>query len=191
MADLLTKLSSKYGCDKSDRRHRYTPLYHKYFSYMREQDFYMLEFGFGQGKSVKMWLEYFPNATLSIPKSYPGLIYMLTIGLAFVIANFTYQLGLMFYNSFLPTLVPKNIQGKVSGLGIALGYAGVLAAFFPAKYIFHLNPLLVFPFGGLMFFLFSLPMFITVPERKPLIEEPITKDVIKKEIFTFIYQNYK
>jgi len=64
MADLLTKICSKYGCDKSDRRHKYTPKYHRHFKNIRNQDFAMLEFGFGQGKSVKMWLEYFPNATI-------------------------------------------------------------------------------------------------------------------------------
>jgi len=117
----------------------------------------------------------------------PGLLLCLTTGLAFVIANLTYQLGLMFYNSFLPALVPSEMQGRVSGLGIALGYVGVLAVFFPAKYVYQINPWLVFPFGGLMFFLFSLPMFITVPEREPLIEEPITKDVIKKEVVNFIH----
>jgi len=64
MADILTKLSSKYKCDKSDRRHKYTQKYHRYFGHMRNQDFNMLEFGFGQGKSVKMWLEYFTKAKL-------------------------------------------------------------------------------------------------------------------------------
>lgn len=64
MADLLTKLSSKYGCDKSDRNHKYTPKYHKILSRKRNEKFNLLEFGFGQGKSVKMWMEYFPNANI-------------------------------------------------------------------------------------------------------------------------------
>lgn len=64
MADLLTKLSSKYGCDKSDRRHRYTPLYHERFKEYRHLKFNLLEFGFGTGKSTKMWLEYFTKAKL-------------------------------------------------------------------------------------------------------------------------------
>jgi UMF1 family MFS transporter len=117
----------------------------------------------------------------------PGLLMCLTIGLAFVIANFTYQLGLMFYNSFLPTLVPSEMQGKVSGLGIALGYVGVLAVIWPADFVDQIEAWYVFPFGGIMFLIFSLPMFLTVPERKPLVEEPITKDVIKKEISNFIH----
>lgn len=64
MADLLTKLSSKYGCDKSDRRHMYTPLYHRIFESHRHEKFNFIEFGFGVGNSTKMWLEYFTKAKL-------------------------------------------------------------------------------------------------------------------------------
>ncbi len=117
----------------------------------------------------------------------PGLGLCIVIGFSFVISNFTYQLGLMFYNSFLPTIVPSNMQGKVSGLGVALGYVGVLAVIFPAAAVSDISPWLVFPFGGLMFFLFALPMFITVPEREPVVEEKITRQVIKREISNFIH----
>jgi UMF1 family MFS transporter len=116
----------------------------------------------------------------------PELVMCFVIGLTFVIANFTYQIGLMFYNSFLPTLVPKSIQGKVSGLGIALGYVGVLAVIIPAKYVYLWNYWSVFLFGGVMFFLFSLPMFIFVPERMPLKDEKITGKVVKEEIHQFV-----
>lgn len=116
----------------------------------------------------------------------PELVMCFVIGLTFVIANFTYQIGLMFYNSFLPTLVPKHIQGKVSGLGIALGYVGVLAVIIPVKHVNLWNPWSVFLFGGVMFFLFSLPMFIFVPERMPLKDEKITGKVVKEEIHQFV-----
>ncbi len=64
MADILTKLSSKYGCDKSDKNHKYTSIYHRYFEKYRHKKLNLLEFGFGQGKSVKMWMEYFTKANL-------------------------------------------------------------------------------------------------------------------------------
>jgi len=64
MADLLTKLSNKYGCDKSDKNHNYTSWYNKYFEKDRNKKFNMLEFGYGKGKSVKMWMEYFTKANL-------------------------------------------------------------------------------------------------------------------------------
>ncbi len=64
MADLLTKISNKYGCDKSDRKHKYTRKYHRYFNKYRYRKFKILEFGFGKGKSVKMWMDYFTKGTL-------------------------------------------------------------------------------------------------------------------------------
>jgi UMF1 family MFS transporter len=77
------------------------------------------------------------------------------------------------------------MQGKVSGLGIAMGYIGVFAVIVPVGWVYKAQPWLVFPFGGLMFFLFSLPMFLFVPERKPIKEEPITGALIKGEIRKF------
>jgi len=44
----------------------------------------------------------------------------------FVIANVSYELGLIFYNAFLPDLVSKKRIGRVSGYGWGLGYAGGL-----------------------------------------------------------------
>jgi len=62
----LTKLSNKYGCDKSDAKHRYTKLYQARFDEIRKQKFNMMEFGYGQGASTRMWLEYFPNIKLFV-----------------------------------------------------------------------------------------------------------------------------
>ena len=62
--DPLTELSNKYGCDKSDKNHRYTPLYHKIFEPYRNKEFTMLEYGYGVGNSTKMWLEYFSKCRL-------------------------------------------------------------------------------------------------------------------------------
>jgi hypothetical protein len=62
--DELTKISNKYGCDKSDRKHKYTVRYDSYFGDYKHKKFNMLELGFGRGKSVKMWLEYFTKSTL-------------------------------------------------------------------------------------------------------------------------------
>ena len=44
----------------------------------------------------------------------------------FVIANVSYELGLIFYNAFLPDLASTKRIGRVSGYGWGLGYAGGL-----------------------------------------------------------------
>ena len=41
---------------------------------------------------------------------------------AFVIANYTYQAAQPFYNAMMPDLVPAEEQGRLSGIGTALGY---------------------------------------------------------------------
>jgi len=97
-----------------------------------------------------------------------------------------YQIGLMLYNSFLPTLGPGNLLGKISGLGIAFGYGGPLFILPLAKKVAEAGNWLVFPFGGLAFFIFSIPLFIFVPERKPLIEERFNRRVFFESIRSFM-----
>jgi hypothetical protein len=62
--DHLTLLSNKYKCDKSDKNHLYTPFYNSLFENDRDKYFNMLEFGYGKGRSIKMWLDYFYNANI-------------------------------------------------------------------------------------------------------------------------------
>ena len=39
----------------------------------------------------------------------------------FVAANVAYQLGLVFYNSLLPSVAPPGKIGRIGGLGVAIG----------------------------------------------------------------------
>ncbi|HIK43252.1 MAG TPA: MFS transporter [Leptolyngbyaceae cyanobacterium M65_K2018_010] len=54
-------------------------------------------------------------------------------GLAFVIAQVGYILAASLYDAYLPTLVPPQRLGQLSGLGWGLGYLGGLACFFIAR----------------------------------------------------------
>jgi UMF1 family MFS transporter len=56
---------------------------------------------------------------------------------AFVIANYAYQAAQPFYNAMMPDLVPPEEQGRLSGIGTALGYVGTIVGL-----------LLIFPFFG-------------------------------------------
>jgi UMF1 family MFS transporter len=96
----------------------------------------------------------------------------------FVVTNFSYEGGLVFYNSLLPQVsTPKNI-GKISGLGVALGYVGAIAGLLLVKPFVEGNLFgLRLPFvsgagrekafipTALFFLLFSLPLFLWVKER--------------------------
>jgi UMF1 family MFS transporter len=45
-----------------------------------------------------------------------------------VLANFAFEGGIVFYNSYLPVLAPPEWQGRISARGFAVGYAGSLVA---------------------------------------------------------------
>ncbi len=96
----------------------------------------------------------------------------------FVMTNFSYEGGLVFYNALLPQVsTPKNI-GRVSGLGVALGYMGAIVGLLLVKpfvdgHLFGLQIPLVSQAGrekafiptALFFLLFSLPIFVWVREK--------------------------
>jgi UMF1 family MFS transporter len=52
----------------------------------------------------------------------------LLAGGVFVVANVAFEVGMVFYNAFLPVIATPNKIGSISGKGWALGYAGGLAA---------------------------------------------------------------
>ena len=85
----------------------------------------------------------------------------------FVGACFFYHASLVFYNSLLPVAAPPEKQGWASGLGTGLGYLGLVAALPIAYQVDKLfGTRAVFPMAGILFFVFSLPLFFFVPERK-------------------------
>jgi len=97
----------------------------------------------------------------------------------FVAANVAYQLGLVFYNSLLPSVAPPGKIGRIGGLGVAIGYIGsivgmILVLPFNEGAVFGLE----IPFiqaGGrpatflptaILFALFSLPTFLFLKEKR-------------------------
>lgn len=68
--DPLTRLAIRFGSDKYGG-HLYTPIYHQLFSGLRQQPIKVLEIGIGGysspragGLSLRMWADYFPQATI-------------------------------------------------------------------------------------------------------------------------------
>ncbi len=97
----------------------------------------------------------------------------------FGVANFCYNSSLTFYDSLLPMLGPRRRLGRISGLGVALGYAGVAFAlpigWLVLEWYGRMGPQHprrpIFALAGLLFLIFALPLFLAVPERpatKPL-----------------------
>ena len=94
--------------------------------------------------------------------------------LLYFCANFFYNSSLAVYDSLLPVVAPRKKFGLISGLGVGLGYAGIAVAmplailllnyyqqFDPAHELrFH------FLLTAVLYLLFSVPLFLFVPERE-------------------------
>lgn len=112
--------------------------------------------------------------------------------LAFVAANFAYQAAMPFYNAMLPELVPASEQGRMSGLGVAVGYVGsIVGVFLVVPFFTGILPVVgrlsdgviaalrMIPFtemGGrvstfvptaLVFLVFALPLFVFCKDHDP------------------------
>jgi UMF1 family MFS transporter len=107
----------------------------------------------------------------------------------FVVANFCFEGGLVFYNALLPEVSTKDNIGKVSGLGVSLGYVGAIVGLLLVKPFVEGNLFgMKIPFtsaGGrekafiptaLFFLLFSLPIFLWVKEK---VRESFDKEKVK------------
>jgi UMF1 family MFS transporter len=127
---------------------------------------------FSRGR--KRFLLYFTLASVICT----ALLFFVTEGmifwglLLFIVANIGFEGGLVFYDAFLPRITSRKTYGRVSGYGFAMGYLGALAVLvivdfiLPAStdpdYLFYVR--LSFVVAAAFFMIFSLPMFLAVPE---------------------------
>jgi UMF1 family MFS transporter len=100
---------------------------------------------------------------------------MILQGMALLIlANIGFEAGLVFYDAFLPEITTERSYGRVSGYGFAMGYVGSLVTLLIALPLYSdgfghenlSNIRLSFLIAAGMFFLFALPLFLTVPDRQ-------------------------
>ena len=98
----------------------------------------------------------------------------------FGLANFTYQISLVFYNTLLPVVASPERQGRVSGLGVGLGYLGVVVAL-PIAYLAAGETgaeRFAFIIAGVAFLVSSLPTFLFVRPPRPARAERVTLRVL-------------
>lgn len=85
-----------------------------------------------------------------------------------VIATFGFEGSMVFYNAYLPEIAPRGHQGRVSGWGFAVGYAGSLLALLAVlPFVRSGNFAAVFVFTGVAYLLFALPAFAYLPGDQP------------------------
>lgn len=87
---------------------------------------------------------------------------------ALVLANIGYQTALIFYDALLPSVSTTLNWGKVSGLGVGLGYVGALVGGYAVQlFIGKTAPAQqAFIPTALLFLVFSVPCFLFVRERR-------------------------
>lgn len=100
--------------------------------------------------------------------------------IVFVVANVAFEMSMVFYNAFLPTIASQERIGRVSGYGWGLGYVGGLLCMVVALVGF-VQPEV--PWFGLStdngfnvratnllvagwYLVFSVPLFLNVPEKR-------------------------
>ncbi|MDG2283220.1 MAG: MFS transporter [Longimicrobiales bacterium] len=81
----------------------------------------------------------------------------------FLIANVGFEASLVFYNAYLPEIVPPEKQGWVSGLGFGVGYAGSALGLVMALQFATTNVQMVWILVAAMFLVFSIPSFLYLP----------------------------
>ncbi len=92
------------------------------------------------------------------------------VGLLFFgIANFAYQAALIYYDAMLPDVARSGMRGRLSGVGVALGYlgtivSGILLTRFGTSAEGDPTPA-TFLLVASLFTLFAIPIFVRVPDR--------------------------
>jgi UMF1 family MFS transporter len=100
----------------------------------------------------------------------------------FILANIGFEGGLVFYDAFLPGLTSPRSYGRVSGYGFAMGYLGALAVLVIIKLLlpestnaaYLLYVRFSFVVAAAFFLIFSLPMFLFVPEPEVTTVKPVS-----------------
>ena len=82
----------------------------------------------------------------------------------FLVANVGFESSLIFYNAYLPDIVPADQQGSVSGLGFGVGYLGSALGLLLALQFVSTNIQMVWIMVAAFFVIFAIPSFIYLPK---------------------------
>ena len=117
------------------------------------------------------------TATLTLVAPDQPYAIPLALGL-FVLANTAYEIGIVFYNAYLPEIGPAEKTGRLSGYGWGLGYAGGILCLLTALLTlvndtpwFQISPATGLQYRAtnlltaLWFLCFSLPFFLLAPRQ--------------------------
>jgi len=120
---------------------------------------------------------------------------ILTGMLLLILANIGFEAGLVFYDAFLPEIATERSYGRVSGYGFAMGYVGSLVTLLLAFPLYeggfdemNLGSIrLSFLMAASFFLVFSLPLFLVVPDRqhRPAVQFDLVRVGLRRVRSTF------
>ncbi len=90
--------------------------------------------------------------------------YLMSAGL-FIVGNAAYQAGLQFYDSLLPEVTTEHNRGRISGIGVGVGYLGSYLAVAIGLLLGTKDKPLLFGIIAATFLIFAIPCFLLVKER--------------------------
>jgi UMF1 family MFS transporter len=98
--------------------------------------------------------------------------------LLFIVANFAYQAALIYYDATLTVVSFPATRGKLSGIGVAVGYMGTI---FVALVLIVLSASaeLTFLVAGILFAIFAVPIFLVVREPATTTARITVGDVVE------------
>lgn len=108
---------------------------------------------------------------------------------AFIFANIAFQAGTQFYDSLLPAVSTEKNRGRISGLGVGMGFIGSYIAVGIAYVLTSASPHGLFLTLAVVFALFTIPCFLFVRERPNPKAQPLrwgtVGDSVREVVHTF------
>src|SRR5512146_218008 len=86
--------------------------------------------------------------------------------LLFTVANFSYQAALIYYDATLPVVSKPDTRGRVSGMGVAIGYLGTIAIGLLILIMNSGSGPLTFLMAAGLFAVCAAPIFLVVREPR-------------------------
>ena len=97
--------------------------------------------------------------------------------LLFVVANFAYQAALVYYDSTLAIVSYPATRGRLSGIGVAVGYLGTIAVGLLIT-VLDVPVAARFLLAAALYGVFAIPIFLVVRERGPT--ERVSLDDVRR-----------
>lgn len=84
----------------------------------------------------------------------------------FVVANYMFNSGLIFYDALLPTISNDQNRGKIGAFGVGIGYVGsLIGAVIGILFLDSIGRVGIFQVTAILFLAFAIPCFIFVKDK--------------------------